>query len=127
VLQLAPLPNTAAWADDSCPATATTAAAATSSSYSSVEAIKQAIQKDFVTGQYYVTGQLTPALYEPDCLFTDPTTSVKGEQRPSPPHQHYATKFLPGLSTDKPGGRCVVQTTFPDTHDPQDTRSAGFC
>jgi hypothetical protein len=29
-------------------------------------------------GQYYVTGRLTPSLYEPDALFTDPTTRVEG-------------------------------------------------
>ncbi|KAI8474812.1 MAG: hypothetical protein J3K34DRAFT_406682, partial [Monoraphidium minutum] len=29
-------------------------------------------------GQYYVTGKLTPSLYEPDALFVDPTTRVQG-------------------------------------------------
>jgi hypothetical protein len=29
-------------------------------------------------GQYYVTGNLTSSLYDPDCTFKDPTTNVKG-------------------------------------------------
>ena len=29
-------------------------------------------------GQYYITGKLTPSLYEPDALFIDPTTRVQG-------------------------------------------------
>jgi hypothetical protein len=32
-------------------------------------------------GQYYVTGNLTPSLYEPDALFIDPTTRVQGGRR----------------------------------------------
>jgi hypothetical protein len=94
VLQLAPLPVSAALAEEGGPAPDTIAAAATLSSSSSTEAIKQAIQKDFVTGQYYVTGQLTPALYEPDCLFIDPTTRVKGEQQRHPP-LHTSTMHHP--------------------------------
>jgi hypothetical protein len=29
-------------------------------------------------GQYYVTGNLTSSLYDPNCTFKDPTTNVKG-------------------------------------------------
>ncbi|CAM9815474.1 unnamed protein product, partial [Hapterophycus canaliculatus] len=31
--------------------------------------------------RYYVTGNLTPSLYRPDCLFTDPTTRVASVDR----------------------------------------------
>ncbi|CAN0523486.1 unnamed protein product, partial [Ectocarpus sp. 8 AP-2014] len=31
--------------------------------------------------RYYVTGDLTPSLYRPDCLFTDPTTRVESVER----------------------------------------------
>lgn len=43
-----------------------------------LEHIKQAIDKDFQQGQYYVTGNLTADLYDPSCRFKDPTTDVKG-------------------------------------------------
>eukprot|EP00882_Tetradesmus_deserticola_P019053 GHRQ01020498.1.p1 GENE.GHRQ01020498.1~~GHRQ01020498.1.p1 ORF type:complete len:205 (+),score=42.52 GHRQ01020498.1:143-757(+) len=45
-----------------------------------LEDIRQAIEKDFSQGQYYVTGNLTSSLYDPNCTFKDPTTNVKGEQ-----------------------------------------------
>lgn len=32
----------------------------------------------FARSQYYVTGNLTDSLYTEDCLFKDPTTTVKG-------------------------------------------------
>lgn len=38
------------------------------------------VQRDFVQGQYYVTGKLSPEVYTSDCVFKDPTTIVKGVQ-----------------------------------------------
>lgn len=49
----------------------------------SIEVTKAAIQHDFVDGQYYVTGKLTAGLYEPNCLFVDPTTRVTGDALPA--------------------------------------------
>ncbi|WIA33788.1 hypothetical protein OEZ86_006901 [Tetradesmus obliquus] len=46
-----------------------------------LERIRQAIEKDFSEGQYYVTGNLTSSLYDPDCTFKDPTTNVKGVKK----------------------------------------------
>ncbi|CAN0206919.1 unnamed protein product [Scytosiphon promiscuus] len=46
-----------------------------------VDEVKKGIEKDFLTGRYYVTGDLTPSLYRPDCLFTDPTTRVASVDR----------------------------------------------
>lgn len=43
--------------------------------------VAAAVQRDFVEGQYYVTGKLTPSLYEPDALFIDPTTRVQGVEK----------------------------------------------
>ena len=36
------------------------------------------VLNDFVQNQYYVTGKLSPEVYTADCLFRDPTTTVKG-------------------------------------------------
>ncbi|KAF6258407.1 hypothetical protein COO60DRAFT_1127701 [Scenedesmus sp. NREL 46B-D3] len=46
-----------------------------------LEDIRQAIERDFSDGQYYVTGNLTSSLYDPNCTFKDPTTNVKGVQK----------------------------------------------
>eukprot|EP00232_Nephroselmis_pyriformis_P023571 CAMPEP_0182873222 /NCGR_PEP_ID=MMETSP0034_2-20130328/12196_1 /TAXON_ID=156128 /ORGANISM="Nephroselmis pyriformis, Strain CCMP717" /LENGTH=227 /DNA_ID=CAMNT_0025005857 /DNA_START=14 /DNA_END=693 /DNA_ORIENTATION=+ len=43
----------------------------------SIEALRDTIRRDFEEGQYYVTGKLTPEIFEPDCAFIDPTTNVK--------------------------------------------------
>jgi hypothetical protein len=48
-----------------------------------------AIRRDFVDRQYYVTGDVSPELFAPDCLFKDPTVEVVGgcwkEHGPSRP------------------------------------------
>ena len=49
-------------------------------SESRIQYLKGVIQKDFVDNQYYVTGKLTKEAFEPNCLFTDPTTRVEGKQ-----------------------------------------------
>ncbi|KAL3140305.1 hypothetical protein ABBQ38_004570 [Trebouxia sp. C0009 RCD-2024] len=46
----------------------------------SIADLRDVVQKDFVQNQYYVTGNLTPQVYTPDCQFKDPTTNVKGMQ-----------------------------------------------
>lgn len=46
----------------------------------SITELKDVVQKDFVQGQYYVTGKLSPEVYSSDCVFKDPTTTVKGVQ-----------------------------------------------
>ncbi|CAM9279889.1 unnamed protein product [Ectocarpus sp. 4 AP-2014] len=46
-----------------------------------VEEVKKGIEGDFLSRRYYVTGDLTPSLYRPDCLFTDPTTRVESVER----------------------------------------------
>ncbi|CAB1099953.1 unnamed protein product [Ectocarpus sp. CCAP 1310/34] len=46
-----------------------------------VEEVKKGIEADFLSRRYYVTGDLTPSLYRPDCLFTDPTTRVESVER----------------------------------------------
>ena len=40
--------------------------------------LKDMVLNDFVQNQYYVTGKLSPEVYTTDCLFRDPTTTVKG-------------------------------------------------
>eukprot|EP00903_Cladosiphon_okamuranus_P016257 g14994.t1 len=47
----------------------------------SVGEVKKGIEEDFRSRRYYVTGELTPSLYRPDCLFTDPTTRVASVDR----------------------------------------------
>ncbi|KAG0605337.1 hypothetical protein M758_9G050200 [Ceratodon purpureus] len=44
----------------------------------SVEQVKEIIENDIRKGQYYVTGNLTPSIYNDNCKFTDPTTVVTG-------------------------------------------------
>jgi len=46
-----------------------------------LEAIKKTIERDFVEGQYYVTGKLTRSAFKDDCIFIDPTTTVAGVER----------------------------------------------
>ena len=36
------------------------------------------MQEDFQDRQYYTTGQLTQAIFDDQCAFIDPTTTVKG-------------------------------------------------
>ncbi len=36
------------------------------------------MQEDFQERQYYTTGQLTQAIFDDQCAFIDPTTTVKG-------------------------------------------------
>lgn len=36
------------------------------------------MQEDFQERQYYTTGQLTQAVFDDQCAFIDPTTTVKG-------------------------------------------------
>ncbi|EFJ46803.1 hypothetical protein VOLCADRAFT_92622 [Volvox carteri f. nagariensis] len=55
----------------------TTAAEESAPSSSALKAI-DAIRRDFVERQYYVTGNLTPQLFAPDCVFKDPTVEVVG-------------------------------------------------
>ncbi|MCO5594803.1 hypothetical protein L7F22_048837 [Adiantum nelumboides] len=43
-----------------------------------IEKIKDVIENDIKNGQYYVTGDLTKAIYEDDCRFVDPTTDLRG-------------------------------------------------
>ena len=38
----------------------------------------RAVQEDFQDRQYYTTGQLTQAIFDDQCAFIDPTTTVKG-------------------------------------------------
>jgi hypothetical protein len=47
---------------------------------SRIQFLKGVVEKDFVDKQYYVTGKLTKEVFEPSCLFTDPTTRVEGKQ-----------------------------------------------
>eukprot|EP00752_Nemacystus_decipiens_P012928 g11442.t1 len=47
----------------------------------SIGEVKKGIEADFRTRRYYVTGELTPSLYRPDCLFTDPATRVASVDR----------------------------------------------
>lgn len=47
----------------------------------SIEEVKKDVEADFVQRRYYITGDLTPSLYRPDCLFTDPTTRVASVER----------------------------------------------
>eukprot|EP00250_Pteridium_aquilinum_P014796 c22203_g3_i4 orf=23-598(+) len=44
----------------------------------SIAKIKDIIESDIRNGQYYVTGDLTQAIYEDDCRFVDPTTDIRG-------------------------------------------------
>lgn len=44
----------------------------------SISQLRDIVEEDFVTGQYYVTGKLTKSIYADDCVFTDPTVNVKG-------------------------------------------------
>ena len=46
----------------------------------SIAELRDIVQKVFLQNQYYVTGNLTPQVYRPDCQFKDPTTNVKGVQ-----------------------------------------------
>ncbi|CAM9869532.1 unnamed protein product [Ectocarpus sp. 12 AP-2014] len=66
-------------------AVATAAAGGTLPSFGAttrgVEEVKKGIEGDFLSRRYYVTGDLTPSLYRPDCLFTDPTTRVESVER----------------------------------------------
>lgn len=39
-----------------------------------IDELKDLIVKDFQENQYYITGKLTPEVFEDDCVFTDPTT-----------------------------------------------------
>lgn len=43
-----------------------------------IDDLKDIIQRDFTDGQYYITGKLTPEVFEDDCVFIDPTGEVKG-------------------------------------------------
>eukprot|EP00884_Botryococcus_braunii_P017435 jgi/Botrbrau1/4375/Bobra.105_2s0021.1 len=46
----------------------------------SIEELKDIIVKDFQDKQYYITGNLSPEIFEDDCVFTDPTTRVTGTE-----------------------------------------------
>jgi hypothetical protein len=63
------------------PAAATTAAAAEWASAARLARVAEAIEKDFVDGQYYVTGHVTRSLYAPNAVFSDPTTRVVGADK----------------------------------------------
>lgn len=45
-----------------------------------IEELKSIIVRDFQDNQYYITGKLSPEVFEDDCVFTDPTTRVQGTQ-----------------------------------------------
>jgi hypothetical protein len=45
-----------------------------------IDELKNLIVKDFQENQYYITGKLTPEVFEDDCIFTDPTTRVQGTE-----------------------------------------------
>ena len=47
----------------------------------SVRDVMNTLRVDFVERQYYVTGQLSSSIFSNDCLFNDPTTSVRGRQK----------------------------------------------
>ncbi|CEL99516.1 unnamed protein product [Vitrella brassicaformis CCMP3155] len=43
-----------------------------------VRTVAETVRRDFLQGQYYVTGDLTPSIYAKDCIFIDPTVTVQG-------------------------------------------------
>lgn len=43
-----------------------------------VDEVQTRLIKCFEEGQYYVSGKLDRGIFEPDCVFTDPTINVKG-------------------------------------------------
>lgn len=50
----------------------------------SIDEVESRLRTCFEEGQYYVSGKLDRGIFEPDCLFTDPTIRVKGAPAPSP-------------------------------------------
>ena len=42
------------------------------------EAVLDGLRRDFVQNEYLWSGQITPELYDEDCIFTDPTLSFAG-------------------------------------------------
>lgn len=62
---------------------------------SPVEQALQGIKRDFVEGQYYVTGNITRDLYAANCVFKDPTVTVTGVE---PYAKAIATLFDPAAS-----------------------------
>lgn len=45
-----------------------------------IDDLKSIIVRDFQENQYYITGKLSPEVFEDDCVFTDPTTRVQGTE-----------------------------------------------
>lgn len=46
-----------------------------------VQEVVDRLRKCFEEGQYYVSGNLDRGIFEPDCVFTDPTINVKGTEK----------------------------------------------
>ena len=51
------------------------------SDLTSAEEIVATLREDVATRQYFVTGELTEAIFASDCRFVDPTTDVRGLER----------------------------------------------
>lgn len=51
------------------------------SDLTSAEEIVATLREDVATRQYFVTGELTEAIFARDCRFVDPTTDVRGLER----------------------------------------------
>jgi hypothetical protein len=45
-----------------------------------VSEVKKRLERCFVDGQYYVSGNLDRGIFDPDCQFADPTIRVKGAE-----------------------------------------------
>mmetsp|Transcript_10177 Transcript_10177/g.25925 ORF Transcript_10177/g.25925 Transcript_10177/m.25925 type:complete len:280 (+) Transcript_10177:232-1071(+) len=46
-----------------------------------VEEVMEVLRHDLEEGQYFVTGDLSPQIFEDDCRFKDPTNDIKGLSR----------------------------------------------
>ncbi|GAQ82070.1 Histone H2B [Klebsormidium nitens] len=49
--------------------------------FESLDEVLAALRKDYVERAYFVTGNITDALYDPDCFFADPTVKFTGRDR----------------------------------------------
>ncbi|GLC45237.1 hypothetical protein PLESTB_000721900 [Pleodorina starrii] len=87
----------------------TSAAAATAAGASPAAQALEAIRRDFVERQYYVTGDLSRELFAANCTFKDPTVEVVGVE---PYVRALQTLFDPTTSR---ADLISIRTTAPDT------------